>query len=206
MKFDSFLTSPRWEILQILAKTPSSPVELAEKLRTTVAYMSQQLKLLDAANLVIKTKTGASEKGKPRSIYKISNEMIYNVVISKELAEKKLLVANDHHKTVMKIWMIENSKLHYYFEKVYFKLDESKKDLSKIYLDLEFPKFVVVDCSSKVKSLIQSYINRLDVKVDCDFVSSSQFKNLDKNKLISIYDPSFTETEVKGGLKEVHDG
>ena len=58
MNYDSFLSTPRWEILQILAEKPSSPIEIAEKLGTTVSYASQQLTLLSAAGIVFKKKTG----------------------------------------------------------------------------------------------------------------------------------------------------
>ncbi len=202
MKFDSFLTSPRWEILKILAKSPSSPIELAEILGTTVAYMSQQLKLLDAANLVVKTKTGASEKGKPRSIYRLVNEKIYFASLFEDLSIKKVINAEDYHKAVMKIWSIENSSLHFYFEKLYFKLEENKKDIERIYLDLSYPKFVVVSSSSKLKSLILSFIGRFPKKVDCDFVNESQMKNVPAEGLVVIYGPSLEDKKLKGG-KEI---
>ena len=63
MELDSFLASPRWEILKIISEKPSSPIEIAKKTKTTVSFISQQLKLLEAARIVSKEKTGAFEKG-----------------------------------------------------------------------------------------------------------------------------------------------
>ena len=69
MELDSFLASPRWEILKIISERPSSPIEIGEKTKTTVSFVSQQLKLLEAAQIVSKEKTGAFEKGKPRNLF-----------------------------------------------------------------------------------------------------------------------------------------
>jgi DNA-binding MarR family transcriptional regulator len=69
MDIDSFFTSPRWKVLEILAKTPSSPMEISKQLNTSIAYISQQLKLLEAAGLVTKVRTRATERGKPRTLF-----------------------------------------------------------------------------------------------------------------------------------------
>ena len=80
MELDSFLASPRWEILSLISERPSSPIELAEKTKTTVSFVSQQLKLLEAAQIVKKTKTGAFEKGKPRNLFSISQDFVQSVL------------------------------------------------------------------------------------------------------------------------------
>lgn len=203
MKFDSFLSSPRWEILQILAKTPSSPIELAETLGTTVAYMSQQLKLLDAAGLVVKKKTGASERGKPRSIYGISRDMSYFVSLNSEMAEKRLISAKDVHKTIFKIWMIEDESLHYYFEKLYWKLEENLKEIDAIYLDFINPKFFIISDSAKAKSLIQSCVSKFDKKVDCEFGSRAILKKSEPKNIVVIHGPSLKDIELKGGSENI---
>jgi len=92
MELDMFLVEKRWEILKILADRPSSPIELAEKLGTTVSYVSQQLKLLEAMNLIRKEKTGIAEKGKPRSVYSIQNELVYLTLLTKNNSGKSLFI------------------------------------------------------------------------------------------------------------------
>ncbi len=203
MKFDSFLTSPRWEILQILAKTPSSPIELAEKLGTTVAYMSQQLKLLDAAGLVIKSKTGATEKGKPRSLYTLSSEMIYFVSLNSELADKKLILFSKTHAPTLKIWMIEDATLHYYFEKVYWKLEDSLGEDDLVYLDSLLPKLIVITDSSKIKTLLSSYVSKFDKKVNYEVVSHAQFKKINSENFLTLFNQNLRDREVKGGSKSL---
>jgi len=97
MELDSFLASPRWEILQILTQKPSSPIEIAAKINTTVSFVSQQLKLLEAASLVKKARTGAVEKGKPRTLFLLSKEIAYIIHFQKISRKNKLL--NFHVKT-----------------------------------------------------------------------------------------------------------
>jgi len=206
MKFDSFLTSPRWEILQILAKTPSSPSELAEKLKTTVAYMSQQLKLLDAAELVVKTKTGVSEKGKPRSVYALSHELVYLVSLSDSFTEKKLIFSTDYHQVVLKIWMIQDSSLHMYFVKLFFLLYDNKEDLDKIYLDLSNSKFLIVSDSKKLKLSVQQFTKNFPKSIIYDFISKLNLGDkLFSSILIPLYDPLLSGEKLKGGLEKKHE-
>lgn len=205
MRFDVFLSSPRWEILQILAKKPSSPIELAEELSTTVSYMSQQLKILDAANLVTKIKTGAAEKGKPRSVFSLAEEFVYLVNLTKPLAEKKLLRATEYHKRILKIWLLEDSSLHYYFEKFFWMLEDNLKEIEGIFLDVSalYPKMIVVSDSKKLILKIQTFVSNLDRKIIYEVISRDKVKKIVGNSWVVLHDPfGFKEIELKGGTRE----
>ena len=128
MNYDSFLSTPRWEILQILAEKPSSPIEIAEKLKTTVSYASQQLTLLGAAGIVIKKRTGAFKKGKPRNIYSISKEIGYLTSLMAGFSGKKLLDLNNEHKAILKFWIYYPEKDHNTLQKMFWKLSDFKED------------------------------------------------------------------------------
>ena len=91
MNLDSFLAEPKWEILKIICDKPSSPIEIAKITKTTVSYVSQQLKLLEAIGIVKKTKTGAYEKGKPRNVFSISEEFAYVSVLANGYSDKEKL-------------------------------------------------------------------------------------------------------------------
>jgi DNA-binding transcriptional regulator GbsR (MarR family) len=101
MELDSFLASPRWEILSLISERPSSPIELAEKTKTTVSFVSQQLKLLEAAQIVIKTKTGAFEKGKPRNLFSISKDFLYLIILTNGFSEKKQIDLDYYKKSIL---------------------------------------------------------------------------------------------------------
>lgn len=196
MNLDSFLSSPRWEILKILSKSPSSPTKIAEILNVTIAYVSQQLKLLDAAGFISKTKTRASEKGKPRSLFRINEDIIYLIALTKNFSGKKLVRATDYHRNILKIWLIPDSSLHYYFEKLYLKIEEDKSDIEYLFLDISSPKFVVVSESKSLKVKIENYLLKFDRKITCSFVSKNKLKNNDT--LLSLYDS--TESGIKRGF------
>ena len=202
MDFDSFLTSPRWEILQILAEKPSSPVEIAEKLNTTVSYASQQLKLLDAAGIVVKRRTGAAKRGKPRALFSLSNELLYLTSLTRDFSEKKLIEITEHHKAVLKIWMLEDVSLHYYFEKLFWKLNEDLGELEGIFINKskETPELIVVSDSKKLKSKIESFVKDFEKQISVSFVQKSQLKKFSKELLIPLHDPLNLKQKLKGGV------
>jgi predicted transcriptional regulator len=201
MDFDLFLTSPRWDILRIIAEKPSSPVEIAEKLKTTVSYVSQQLKLLDAANLLIKEKTGAAEKGKPRTLFGLSDELVYITVLTKSFSEKKLLYLSDYHKTILRIWFSLDSSNHYYAEKLFWKLEEDINEIDALFIETSsaIPKILIISDSKKLKIKIESFIKNLDNKIEPIFIIKNQLKKFSIDSLIPLHDPHKFFDELKGG-------
>jgi len=201
MDFDSFLASPRWEILQIIAKNPSSPVEIAKKLNTTVSYISQQLKLLDAAGIVKKQRTGAVEKGKPRMLFSISKDILYLTALSKGFSGKKLLYITEHHKSILKIWMLEDASLHYPMEKIFWKLEENLQELEGIFIETSAnnSRLIIISDSKKLKLRIDAFAKKLEKKIECSFISKSQVKKFSSDSLVSLHDPNHLLNRLKGG-------
>ena len=91
MELETLLTGSKWEIIELLAEEKLSPIELAKKLNTTVANISMQLRLLQAAGLVKKERTGSAGAGKPRVLFSLSDNYGFITVFSKGFAQKKLL-------------------------------------------------------------------------------------------------------------------
>jgi len=194
-----FLTYPRWDILELIAKKPASPVEISEKLGTTVSYISQQLKLLYAAGLLVKEKTGAVEKGKPRSLFRLSKEFVFFGVLINGFFEKKIINIKDHHKAILKIWSIEDEDSHYYFEKLFWKLQDDLKDLDGIFLDLKSsPKMIIVSKSKTLRQKLNVFTKEFDKKIDYSVVLSLGKGDFSK-KIVSLYDPRFILDAIKGG-------
>jgi len=214
MDFDLFFSSPRWKILEILAKEPSSPIEISHKLNTTVSYVSQQLKLLDAAGIIIKRKTGSAEKGKPRTIYSISKEILLLTSLMNNLPSKKIIPLTEYHKIILKIWLIENSEIHYHIEKFYWRVESHIKDIEGIFIDitssLKKPKIIVVSETTnfkKIKQKIDAFMKEESEFIDCLIISKLEFKKFSAENLHSIHDPNFLlsekmEKELKGGINE----
>ena len=102
MELETLLTGTKWEIIDILTNKPSSPLELAKKLNTTIANISQQLRLLQTANLIKKKKTGSARPGKPRVLFSLSEDYAFITVMSKSFAKKKLIKINQKQKEALK--------------------------------------------------------------------------------------------------------
>ena len=105
MDIETLLTGSKWAIIELLAKTPSSPTELAKKLNTTIANTSQQLRLLQAAGLIKKKRTSEVKPGKPRMLFSLSDDFCFMIIISKGFAKKKLIRLDAKKKTILEAWM-----------------------------------------------------------------------------------------------------
>ena len=203
MDFDLFLAPARWEILKIIAKKPSSPIEIAKQLKTTVSYISQQLKLLDAAGLVIKKKTGEVEKGKPRTLFYLSNELAYINLLTRDLSSKKLLKLTDYHKAILKIWLLEDVSLHSQIEKLFLKLEENLKEIKAIFIEsADKPRIIIITENKKLKTKIDSFIEKLERKIEYDLISENQLNKISPEFLISLYDPNALLKKLKGGQRK----
>ena len=199
MDFESFLTYPRWEILKIIAEKPTSPVEISEILGTTVSYASQQLKLLDAAGLIIKEKTGASLKGKPRTLFRLSNELFYVSVLTKGFSEKRLIYLDSYHRVIVKIWLIEDETLHYPLMKLFWNVEENLKDINGIFFDIKKEKIIIVTDSKKVKINAEKCIKNFDKKLSLSFATENNFNKIPLENLFSLYEKDDSLRELKGG-------
>jgi DNA-binding transcriptional ArsR family regulator len=203
MELDSFLVEKRWEILRILANSPSSPIELAEELQTTVSYVSQQLKLLEAMGLVKKTRTGASEKGKPRSVYNISNELVYITLLTHENSSKKQIYLTPHHKSIMNIWLLDDITLHYPIEKLFWKLESFLGEIDGVFIEQGFvPKVLILSESKNLKAKIDSIVKTIDKKVGYSFAKKSDLPLLPLESLLPLHDPKNILQELNKGVKK----
>jgi DNA-binding PadR family transcriptional regulator len=204
MDFYSFVSSPRWKILEILAREPSSPLELSKKLETSVSYISQQLKLLEAANLVIKQKTGKADRGQPRMVFSLSSEVVYFVALVKGTPLRKLLHLTEHHKTILRIWLLENQNLHYLIEKLYWGLEADLGEVLCIFVHSSNGKVkaIVVSDSKKIGGKVENFVKQSQDKIECKTISENELKKYPREEIFPIYDPKnmFLDKKLKGGI------
>jgi predicted transcriptional regulator len=181
MNVTDLFTGTKWDILSNLSKQKQSPLELANKLNTTIANISQQLRLLEAAGLVKTEKTRSAEKGKPRILYSLAKDFVYVVTLQDGVAEKKLIEANRLHNIISMIWQLKNSEIH---DEVIKLVCEVEKELSEIDL-IGFDEITKTVYISGKKIPVKS-------KLDLKFVNSSHI--LKNKEIFIIY--------KKGGLNE----
>jgi len=205
MNLDLLFSSQRWNILEIIAKKPSSPLEISEKLNTSVAYVSQQLKLLEVAGIVIKEKTGFFEKGKPRNLYKISEDLIYISFLSEGESAKKSIHVDEFKKIIIRIWLIEDLQISRSIEKIFWMLEPSFKDLSGIYLDTSKGKntLLILSDSKKVKQSAESLLKKIETPIEIKVDSKENFDFEKLSNYYFIYGTHLREQIIeKGGEEE----
>jgi predicted transcriptional regulator len=158
MDIESLFTEQRWNILKALSEQPLSPLQLSEKLNTTMANVSQQLKLLEAVNLVKKEKIRNREKGKPRTLFSLNGEYALLVPTTRNFAAKKLVHLTPHQKTIMRIWFLP-LELQHSAEELYWKLDERHKDFAMA-ADEQTGKLYLITEHKDIKDAKASVISR----------------------------------------------
>jgi DNA-binding transcriptional regulator GbsR (MarR family) len=189
MELDSFLASPRWEILKIISERPSSPLEIAEKTKTTISFISQQLKLLEAAQLVSKEKTGAFEKGKPRNLFSISKDFFYLTILTNGFSEKKLLSLGNYQKSMLKVWSLDDLNLQSFLEDILFKIKNNFDSIDAICLKKlkEGYSIIIFSENKKINTLVQNGYGNYRKKFNLECFSHLDSIKLKLNSIKFIY-------------------
>jgi len=104
MDLETLLTGIKWEIIEEISKNPCSPSELAKKLNTTVANISQQLRLLQTAGLTKRKKISQLKPGKPRTQFSLADDFAVVIVAAPGLTRKKLIRLDAEQKKTLKKW------------------------------------------------------------------------------------------------------
>lgn len=181
MEIGTLFTEQKWNILKALSHEQLSPLQLSEKLDSTMANMSQQLKLLEAANLVSKEKIRNRDKGKPRSLFSLTDDYVYMIPAMKQFAGRKLMNPSKHQKVMLKIWFLQNEDLHYELSKLYWKIENKLSDIASIAVD---EKSGTVYIASD-KNILSQNISFSTIKPKV--VSKSHFNKMDKQSLSVIF-------------------
>ena len=163
MEITTLFTEQKWNILKILSSREASPLQLAGNLNTTMTNISQQLRLLEAANLVKKEKIKNRDKGKPRALFSLTNDYAYLVSTMHHFADKKLLILNDYHKFILRVLYLDNADLHYYLSKYYWKIEDILPQIEAIVLSEGGEDIKLLVITEKVKE-IQKKISSTVIK------------------------------------------
>ena len=135
MEQETLFTASKWGILKMLSKGPKSPLQLSKLSNTSVANISQQLRLLEMAGLVQSKRISNRDKGQPRQLYSLVGNHSFLIASSVDFVEKKMLKLSDYNKIILKIWFLEDAKAHYFLEKAFWHLEEMLPNISAIILD-----------------------------------------------------------------------
>ena len=206
MELDSFLASPRWDILRVIIEEPSSPTKIAEIVGTTVSFVSQQLKLLEAAGIVKRERTGEVLKGKPRTIFSICEESFYMVPLAKGLTEKKLVPLSIEHKIIIQIWGIDDAQVQPTIEKFFWSIQKYLDAIEGIvvYTNKKKLKVYLLSRDTDLTHKINETQKNSDEYPAFQVTTASSLSKIESEYLVPIYDPKgllLADEQLKGGLK-----
>ncbi len=123
MDHETLFTASKWAILKRLERGPASPLELSKVCGTSIANISQQLRLLEMAGLVTSERVSNRDKGKPRVLYQLAGNLSYLIATADNFVEKKIVPLTDRNKVVMRIWFFDDANLRYTIEKAFWKIE-----------------------------------------------------------------------------------
>src|SRR3989339_422447 len=185
MEQETLFTSSKWDILKCLESGKKSPIELAKESNTTVANISQQLRLLELAGFVKSGRIPNREKGMPRIVYSLADNYSYLISSCPGFVGKKFMKLEDYQKITLKIWFIEDKSLQYYIEKFYWSIEHIVNEISYLALDINDTKEIKVYCiSSADPKKFKDY--SIDGKYGIKNFKISIAKNLIKKKIQKI--------------------
>lgn len=109
-------TTSKWDLLQALSDGEASPLELAKKSRTSLANISQQLRLLELAGFVKSRRISNRDKGKPRVVYSLTDDFAFIVVAASRFVEKRFIKLTPSQKASLRCWFYPDALLVPYLE------------------------------------------------------------------------------------------
>jgi len=202
MEQETLFTASKWDILKMLSTGPKSPLQLAKLSNTSVANVSQQLRLLEMAGLVNSKRISNRDKGQPRLLYSLVGNHSFLISSSTDFVEKKFLQLSEYNKVILKIWFLDDPSVHYFLEKAFWHIEESLKVVSAVVFDKKTIDaaelgLVLVSDDPSVKSLLKKIsvkspggvvrIVSFTVKSAPEF---SKYAKTAKGSLYTLYDPS----------------
>jgi predicted transcriptional regulator len=198
LEIESLFSGTRWEILKAISERKLSPIELADKMKTTSANISQQLRLLELGGLVKSERTSNIDKGKPRIVYSLAGDTSFLIISSPNFTEKKMLPLTAYHKFMMKAWFLENIEHHSLLSEIYFKIKDQLTNIKLIAAQSTSKELIIYLVTEGQKT--QDTLKKLtedSKKVRIVVLELPEFRKKSSiEKLLVLYDPNRISSEV----------
>jgi predicted transcriptional regulator len=203
MDQETLFTGSKWDILKILAHTPKSPLELAKTAKTSIANVSQQLRLLEMAGIVKSIRVPNRDKGQPRIVYSLVKDTALFIATGNKFAEKKMVDLDSYKAVILRIWSLPETHLHYYLEKAFWMLEPDLEKISAIMFDAEKTTLYICTSDANLKKKYTSITLKKkgegEMNIKCSFVTKDDMHGLGHKQVHVLYDPEFLfklKTEV----------
>lgn len=213
METATLFTDQKWKILSALSEGKFSPLQLAEKSNTSIANISQQLRLLEFTNLVKKEKIPNRDKGKPRTLFSLSEDYAYVISLMKGFSDKKLVKLDNLHKIIFRILSIEDRNLCYYIEKFIWGIEDCIEYINVIILKQEDGLINVIIAAKdmakidkKVKNVIIKKPNGESRNFKVKIISMSEMEKLAKQKrgIFAESENAFLIYDTEGIIQKIN--
>lgn len=212
MEQETLFTASKWDILKILSSGSKSPLQLAKLSNTSIANISQQLRLLEMAGLVQSKRISNRDKGQPRLLYSLAGNHSFLIASSQDFVDKKFFKLSEYNKVILKIWFLDNPKLHYYLEKAFWQAEEYINNIDAILLDRgnskEINLLIISDdleLKRELKKILIKNPEGVSKTVFFNVKTKSEFTRLLRNKASEfyvLYDPSSLIIPQQEGVVE----
>jgi DNA-binding HxlR family transcriptional regulator len=191
MDQENLFTSTKWPILQALSSGKKSPLELSMLCKTSIANISQQLRLLELANIVRVERIPNRDKGQPRILYSLTSNTSFLIACMDGLVEKKFLVLNPIQKATLAIWLTTEPSRHYFLERAFWNLEMHLPKMLAIYYDpkvLSSVSLTIVSDDIELKKKLSSYtIESESTSLQIQFTIKKKMEFKPSNALCLIY-------------------
>ncbi len=192
MEQETLFTSSKWDILKSLETGKKSPLDLAKETNTSIANISQQLRLLELAGFVKSERISNRDKGLPRILYSITDNYSYIVASMPGFVDKKFLKLQDYQRCSLKIWFMDNQNIQRYVERFFWSIEKYLDKIDVITVDAkDFSnvKVGILTSNADVKKLKDLSVEGQYgvVKFSLNFVKDQDIKKLSSQYI--IHDP-----------------
>ncbi len=199
MEHETLFTASKWEILKQLECRELSPIELAKICNTSVANISQQLRLLEMAGLVMSRRITNRDKDKPRILYSIAGNLSYVIATSGQFVDKKVLQLTDYNTIIMRIWFYERLDMHYTLEKAFWKIEENMPKITFLAFNKNNLSPITFYYKTATKLELKPFTVTDRIGTTRQVIFSTQLPAIDQ--LHILHDPSGVANTTKAGVK-----
>lgn len=197
MEHETLFTASKWDILKLLADQSLSPIELAKRSNTSVANVSQQLRLLEMAGLVKSERISNRDRGQPRILYSLAGNHSYLIASTNDFVEKKRLQLSHINKIVLRIWFFEQQQYQYYLEKAFWNIEKELLKIDAIAIDESSPTNFIIFTRETLKLSPVTVTSPDGTSMKVSFQTThSDHPDVGTKQLYTIYDPAGVITQM----------
>ncbi|USN45190.1 MAG: helix-turn-helix transcriptional regulator [Candidatus Woesearchaeota archaeon] len=113
-----------FELLKQIASNTQTAGELAKKMKTSLANISQQTKLLEAQDLIKKTAKKTQKPGKPATMISLKKESTTIQIIAQKFVEQKQFNLTFEKKLLISLWMLLTQENAHAIAKLFFQQED----------------------------------------------------------------------------------